>query len=64
MKNRRPHGPLALVLAFLVACSPILIATSAQEGLSADALEAAPLSGQVFDLGQVAVLRPEPSVNC
>ena len=41
-----------------------LIATSAREGLSADALDAAPLSGQVFDLGQVALLRPEPSVNC
>lgn len=41
-----------------------LLATSAQEGLSADALKAAPLSGQVFDLGEVALSRPEPSVNC
>ncbi|WP_149143032.1 SMP-30/gluconolactonase/LRE family protein [Gemmobacter caeruleus] len=39
-----------------------LVVTTAQEGLDPDALRAAPLSGQVFDLGPVAGARDEPRV--
>lgn len=40
-----------------------LLVTTAQEGLDAAALAAAPLSGQVFDLGPVAGARDEPAVR-
>lgn len=40
-----------------------LLVTTAQEGLDAAALAAAPLSGQVFDLGPVAAARDEPAVR-
>lgn len=39
-----------------------LMVTTAQEGMDASALAAAPLSGQLFDLGPVEHARPEPAV--
>ncbi|MBL8563764.1 MAG: SMP-30/gluconolactonase/LRE family protein [Gemmobacter sp.] len=39
-----------------------LMATTAQEGMDAAALAAAPLAGQLFDLGPVDHARPEPAV--
>ncbi len=40
-----------------------LMVTTAQEGLDAAGLAAAPLSGQVFDLGPVPAARDEPAVR-
>ena len=40
-----------------------LMVTTAQEGMEAAALAAAPLAGQLFDLGPVAHARPEPAVQ-
>ena len=39
-----------------------LLVTTAQEGMDAAALAAAPQAGQLFDLGPVSFARAEPAV--